>query len=940
MHSTHFSLEKLIFTLLLILCSVSYSYATNIIKSPNDERAYRAIQLENTLSVLLISDPNTDKAAASIDISIGSAANPENRAGLAHFLEHMLFLGTEKYPQAGEYQAFIQSHGGSHNAFTALKNTNYFFDINADDLEPALDRFSQFFISPLFSEEYTDRERHAVNSEYSAKLKDDGRRIYAATQQAMNPEHPASRFAVGNLETLPNNEQGALRNDLINFYQNNYSANRMRLVIFGKQPVDQLELMAKRYFSEVENRNLSPFSFKQPQFKSEDLPREIAISTLKDTRSLSLSFPTQPSLPFWQSKPLHLLSSLVGYEGEGSLLALLKDKGWATGLGASPGEDFDTESSFHVQISLTPEGLKHTDNIISLFFSFMKNLESTGISQALFQEERLLNQQEFRFLAEQEPIHYVTQLTQNMQDYPKANWLNAGYVLEHYSADIFNQFTRAIRPDNMLLSIQAPEVKTNTTEYFYSSQYYINAISTERIDQWKQAGLTNNLHIRNANPFIAENIELKAQPEAQSKAQPVQHIAKPLSVDTGKTGVTLWQHQDTTFNVPKADFYFTLLSPVAREGAIATAGLNIYTSMVSDELNKSLYDAGMAGLSARIYPHQRGISVRISGFNDKINVLSELIAKTLRSPELSQARFQRILQAYQEQLKNADKDKPYNQLFRVSYEQLMQDASLADLQKATENYTIEQLSALVERLFQSTEVRVLSHGNLTTKEALNITHSLLQQLQPIKTIPVAPVVTIRNLVPGETLQQSLHIEHNDSATILYLQGQDKSLQSQATTALISEIISAPFYTQLRTEQQLGYIVFATPMSLRKMPGIALVVQSPSASPAAIQASMHSFLSHFEQQLLNIPEEQIIQFKDSVKARINAQERQLKERSSRFWQEIDLDETGFDTQEKLTQMIDQLTTDDLTQAFNALLTRQMLLENTGTGALSDTVSDTK
>ncbi|SIS99133.1 insulinase family protein [Neptunomonas antarctica] len=930
MHTRHFLLLKPIATLLLIFSAVSLTFASEINKSPNDVREYESITLANNLTVLLISDPNTDKAAVSMDISIGSAANPENRAGLAHFLEHMLFLGTTKYPDAGEYQAYIQSHGGSHNAFTALTNTNYFFDINASDLDPALDRFSQFFISPLFSEEYTDRERHAVNSEYSAKIRDDGRRIYAASQQAMNPDHPASRFAVGNLETLSNDTEGALRNELLSFYQTYYSANRMRLVILGKEPVKQLEAMAKAHFSTIENTNAPLFKITQPQYLKNNLPLEISITTLKDTRSLSMSFPTPSNHPYWQSKPLHLFSSLIGYEGEGSLLALLKDKGWATGLGASPGQDFDSESSFHVQISLTPAGLKHTDDIVSLFFSFVNDLKITGISEALYNEERLLSEQQFRFLAEQEPIHYVTQLTQSMQDYPEAHWLDAPYLLERYDTAIFNQFIQSIRPDNMVLSRQAQELDTDSTEYYYNSTYQIKPIAAQRITRWNQAGEEDNLHIRQLNPFVAEHVEIKPQP-AQTT---LQSTLKPMRIDTGKDGVSLWHLQDATFNVPKADFYFTLLSPLAREGAAATVGLSLYADMISDELNKSLYDAGMAGLSARIYSHQRGLSVRISGFDDKISVLSELIAKTLRSPQLSPSRFDRVLRDYQEQLKNAEKDKPYSQLFRVGSEILMHDSTLDELQQVAANYTLKQLSTLIERLYQSAELRVLSHGNLTAKEASKMTTSLLDQLETIHTANVAPQVNALSLTPGEIQQQTLNIEHNDSATILYLQGSDKSFQTRGAVALLSEILSAPFYTQLRTEQQLGYIVFATPMPLRQLPGLALVVQSPTASPEKIQNSMQDFLTSFSQQLSTLNDIQIDQFKSSVNARINAQERQLQERTNRFWQEIDQDETNFDSQQQLTKAINQLTRQDLIMNFGALLRRQMVLQSSGAGLIQE------
>src|SRR5690606_13984295 len=95
---------------------------------------------------------------------IGSFHDPENIPGLAHFLEHLLFMGTEKYPEENDYAKFLNEHGGSSNAFTASEHTNYFFDVNCAHLEGALDRFAQFFICPLFLEGCTEREMQAVDS--------------------------------------------------------------------------------------------------------------------------------------------------------------------------------------------------------------------------------------------------------------------------------------------------------------------------------------------------------------------------------------------------------------------------------------------------------------------------------------------------------------------------------------------------------------------------------------------------------------------------------------------------------------------------------------------------------------------------------------------------------------------------------------------------------
>ena len=115
-------------------------------KSPIDKRSYRYFTLENDLKVLVISDPQTDLAAASLSVHVGQFHDPIDRQGLAHFLEHMLFLGTEKYPVEGEYKKFITANGGGTNASTSQEMTSYFFRIKNDALESGLDRFAQFFI--------------------------------------------------------------------------------------------------------------------------------------------------------------------------------------------------------------------------------------------------------------------------------------------------------------------------------------------------------------------------------------------------------------------------------------------------------------------------------------------------------------------------------------------------------------------------------------------------------------------------------------------------------------------------------------------------------------------------------------------------------------------------------------------------------------------------
>ena len=150
----------------------------HVIKSSIDDREYRAITLPNALRALLISDATSSRAACSLAVHAGSLLDPVNVPGLAHFNEHMLFLGTKKYPAESEYSEYLASHGGSSNAYTDNEDTVYYFDINVDNLDEGLERFSDFFVAPLFSQSATGRELNAIDSEHSKNINNDGFRLY------------------------------------------------------------------------------------------------------------------------------------------------------------------------------------------------------------------------------------------------------------------------------------------------------------------------------------------------------------------------------------------------------------------------------------------------------------------------------------------------------------------------------------------------------------------------------------------------------------------------------------------------------------------------------------------------------------------------------------------------------------------------------------------
>jgi secreted Zn-dependent insulinase-like peptidase len=345
--------------LLLTACGdgiKSSERGNEVIKSPNDDRAYRSLELANGLKVLLISDPQTDKSAAALDVGVGSAQDPADREGLAHFLEHMLFLGTDKFPEPEAYQAYISAHSGSHNAYTAFENTNYFFDIEPQYLAGGLDRFSRFFVAPLFTEAYVDREKNAVYSEYKSKLKNEYRRSLDALRQEVNPAHPMVKFSVGNLQTLADRDGDKVRDDLLAFYAKHYSAEVMSLVVLGRESLPELEQMVRSRFSESPGPEVASNDISEPLFVAGKLPGFMQVRSLKDVRSLSLAFPIPSQRQYYRSKPALFVGDMLGHEGKGSLLEYLKQQGLAEGLSAGAGLDYNGGGLFNISVSLTAKG--------------------------------------------------------------------------------------------------------------------------------------------------------------------------------------------------------------------------------------------------------------------------------------------------------------------------------------------------------------------------------------------------------------------------------------------------------------------------------------------------------------------------------------------------------------------------------------------------------
>ncbi|MEX0605336.1 MAG: insulinase family protein [Marinobacter sp.] len=925
-HAVHNSAwAKAALACFLLLGHVAIQAAVSPVKSPNDQSDYRYLELGNELKVLLVSNPDADMAAASLDVSVGSGDDPAGREGLSHFLEHMLFLGTEKYPDAGEYQQFIKSHGGSHNAFTAFQDTNYFFDVQAEHLEPALDRFAQQFSSPLFTAELVERERRAVHSEYSSSLKDDGRRIYSAKKAAANPEHAFSQFAVGNLTTLDDTDERPLREDLLTFWQNHYSSNVMTLVVLGPQPLDELEAMVRPRFSEIENRNLAPEDHTAPLFKRENLPSLLQIQALKDIRQLTLTFPIPSQQDNYQSKPDHYVANLLGHEGPGSMLDVLKRQGLVESLSAGVGMDTGSNATLEISMTLTPEGIEQRDAILALTFDYIALVKSKGINRQYFEEMQKLAEISFRFREQPNPIQLVSRLSMELHHVEPEDVLRGPWVMEDYAPARSLELLNHLTPDNVLITVVSPDEPASEVERttWYDTVYTLTRVTPETVTGTAPQALAKQLSLPDTNPFIPDELSMVA---GDTMEQPVQ------LTEGGQAGdIELWYARNTEFNTPRANVYLSLRSP----GARASARSNVLTQLLVDAINTNLnawaYPAQLAGLDYAVYNHLRGVTIRVGGYSDNLHLLMSRILSQFPSPTITEQRFNIARRQLIDGLRNQSLERPVQQASTVLQGALIEGAwTVEEKLAAAEAVTLDELKRFANKLLEQVDPVMLAHGNLTEASALNLARFaealVLEESAPVE-VPRSGV----RLLPSGLTNIQLQVDHPDTGYALYMQGDNKTFAERAKYSLLAQIVGAPFYEQIRTQQQLGYVVYATSYEILETPALGFIVQSPGATAEEIDTATQKFSETFADTLKNMTEADLEREKQAVISRLLERERSLGEISERFWREIDRGQTDFNSREELADAVRKVSHDDLIASYESAVIKRSQALKVITGA---------
>ncbi|RXF01577.1 insulinase family protein [Pseudoalteromonas sp. PS5] len=866
--------------------------------SNNDSRQYQFLTLDNGLRVLLINDESTAKSAVSLTVNVGHFDDPEDRQGMAHFLEHMLFLGTIEHPDSGGFSQFISQYGGQSNAWTGTEHSSYYFDCDAERLEEALERFSQFFVSPLLSEGDTEKEREAIDAEFKMKIKDDGRRIYQVHKETINPAHPFAKFSVGTRDTLADRGDN-IASELRAFFNAHYQAQWMTLVIAAPQPLATL----KQYslpFGNIVGSQEQKQAIQVPMYRQSDLQLELQIKPRKHMQKLIVSFAMPNPEDLYKHKSVSFLAHLLGYEGKGSLYSILKSQGWINALSAGGGITGSNFRDFNISFALTDEGIEYYEDIVEMLFEYLALIkQNTAALPRLYQDKSTLLDIAFDNQEVGRMLDWVNSISVNMHHYSEADFLYGDYRMDGFSQAYHEKLLSYLCPTNMRLVLIHPDVEVSHKAKWYNTPYSVTTIAKEWIESLYNVHMPlPQMSLPSINPYLSAKNPLHAVEYEQDK--PVRLADQP--------GFEFWFKQDTTFRVTKGHFYLEIDSAPSVTCHKHMALSRLFADLFMDAVAERFYSAELAGLSYHINSHQGGLTLHTAGLTgNQITLVLELVEALLHQP-IHAARFAEYKKQLIRHWKNHNKNKPVSELFSCLGAHLMPwNPSPEDLAIALKSASFNEFQLFRKQFFSAIHVKAFMHGNWQRRHAEKLktsVHGLFSNSEILDDLK-RPLNEI-NRVEGIQIQR----EGNDHAFIEYFQSQTNSVEEKVTLMAINNLLNQDYFEQLRTKEQLGYLVGAGYAPFNTRAGVAFYIQSPNFNSEHLLTRHSAFLKTFAKQLRECDEASWQRSKESLLLQISEKDKNLRLRAQRLWISITNDFHQFDMQCRLIAALDKLERSDV------------------------------
>jgi zinc protease len=289
--------------------------------------------LANGLEVVVIPDHRVPVVTQMVWYRVGSADEPPGKSGIAHFLEHLMFKGTEKNP-GGKFSQVLATIGGQENAFTTSDYTGYYQRVAREYLPLVMEFEADRMTGLVLTDANVLPELDVVLEEYNMRVANSpDARLREQVEAALFLNHPYGRPVIGWHHEI----KKLNREDALAFYRRYYTPNNAVVVIAGDVTADEVKALAEKTYGKVARRSeIGPR--KRPQEPEHTAARQVTLADPRATPSLQRAYlaPSDSTAKPGEAEALEVLAHVLG-GGSNSRLqrALVEDRGLANGAGAT-----------------------------------------------------------------------------------------------------------------------------------------------------------------------------------------------------------------------------------------------------------------------------------------------------------------------------------------------------------------------------------------------------------------------------------------------------------------------------------------------------------------------------------------------------------------------------------------------------------------------------
>lgn len=882
------------------------------------KRETAKIRLKNGLEVLLISDPDSDQSAAALAVEAGSWNDPVEYPGMAHFCEHMVFMGSKKYPDEDCFMQWVKDAGGKPNAYTKPDRTVFMFSSNHYAFRKILDNFAHFFIDPLFKADMVKRELLAVNQEHLKNVEHDGWREYRIFQETGNPNHPNAKFGTGTEDTLSIIPLETLKN----WHGTHYVANKMHLAIYSNEPIDALIKLANETFSAIHAGSSTSVILHESLTSPQQRGHILYIEPIQDIRKISIGFeiPSYIAVDI-DSRTPYLLGYTLTYKGEHSLYEQLKKEGLAEDISFEC-DAFDPKTMMlNFTVQLTKEGVLHHDTVILRMFEAIHQIKQRGIPPYVFHEARKMANLNYQWQSRIDAFNYVTALADDMIGEPLDTFPYKSTTLHAFKPTFIRDTLAKMTLENAVIIVVAPSSLTKR-QPDRKEQWLGGAYSFATLDEAKQTEITHmkgNPYIGNPapNPFIPGELMVSSEQCTKENCEPYLLADEPA----GKC----YFMQDHFYLVPELSVKLGLKSPLINSQTKSIALTDLFILHLERKLSPYISQGERAGLKTSLYQRDLMLNVCVSGYYDKNSLLISNIFDAMRGEAPTRELFAQYKESLLSQYENQSKTLPIRQAFDCLQSILFNNAPTGkDLHDALMGLTYDDFLNYHAQVFSSVYMNTVITGcadELTAKALWQrIKEGLPGTIYPIADHTKREILVLPLSKGPYILETGAELQGN--ATLLMLQLGKNLLPKQASEQILSKALSEAFFTALRTKQQTGYITQSFGAEEQNELMLFFAVHSTTHYSQELLARFELFIEDFNRNLETyIPEERFQFLKTSLITLLSKPPQNLEKKASELYNLAFQKNGNFLQRQEQIAALEKLTYDTFKADVQTFLTRQ-------------------